>query len=863
MSNNKIWIPDKLNKWIMAELVEELDDNEYMIKTSEGLKKINRNDSKPTNNVNKVESINNLINLVHLHEPAILSVIEQRYFIDKIYTFTGPILIAVNPFKELDIYQDKKIKDYFDNCKKDLDPHVFNISSLAYKNLLLNKKNQSILISGESGAGKTISAKLIMNSLSTISSIKSNNSKIEELILASNPILESFGNAKTIRNDNSSRFGKFIKLFINNTTGVLDNAKIETYLLEKVRVVKQSENERNYHIFYQYLTKSGITTPYNYLNNEFVELDDDLDKQLELDKAFKTLGFETDTVSSIYQLIMGILELGNLEFNNLDNNQYQKIADFLKVKIELLKETLTKKKIYVANEICISDLNQEQFEYKRDAISKEIYGFLFNYIVKRINTKICSEKISNNINFIGILDIFGFEIFEKNDFEQFCINYANETLQNQFNKNIFEYEQNIYHQEGIEWSFIDYLNNQECIDLIHNNKTGIIGCLNEVCRFPIGNDKKFIEILSKENKNNEYLECSNIDRVRNEFKIKHYAGKVNYKIGNFCEKNKDKLNVDCINLLKSSKNIILENYQNKNEKNFSNIKSISLTSQFKKQLKNLLDVISETDLHYIRCLKPNDENKPNNFNNNRMSEQLKYNGVLEAIRVARLGYPIRFSFDDYNKRYDIIKKQIKELKLSKENIQKGKTLFFLKKETYELFEKLRNKKLNLFVIIIQSNIRAYQSYTKFKKIKSATLILQKNIRAYLCYTKFKKIKSAALILQKNFRAYQIYTKFKKIKSAVLILQKNIRTHQIYTKFKKIKNAVLILQKNIRAYQSYTNYKIKQLEANKLKADKLKADKLKQLEADKLKQLEADKLKQLEADKLKQLEADKLKTIRSR
>ena len=798
MNDNKIWIPDKLNKWIMAELVEELDDNEYMVKTAEGLKKVKKDDSKPTNNVNKVERIYNLVNLVHLHEPAILSVINQRYMLDKIYTFTGPILIAVNPFKKLEIYDNQRIKDYFqnNNCNK-LEPHIFNISNLAYKNLINNKKDQSILISGESGAGKTISARLIMNSLSTISSSKSiGNSKIEQLILASNPILESFGNAKTIRNDNSSRFGKFIKLFIDANKGNLVNAKIETYLLEKVRVVNQSNNERNYHIFYQYLTKSGITTPYNYLNNEFIELNDDLDKQLELDEAFETLGFSKEIVDSIYNLIMGILELGNIGFENKDKDQYKKVADLLHVCPNLLEETLTKKKINVAGDFCISDLSLDQSINKRDALAKEIYGYLFNYIVDFINSKIYQEKNKDNLKFIGILDIFGFEIFEKNDFEQFCINYANETLQNQFNKNIFEYEQNIYQKEGIEWDFIDYSDNQECINLIQNKNTGILGCLDEVCRFPIGNDKKFIEAISKANLENKYFGCSNINKVRGEFLIEHYAGQVRYNIGNFCDKNKDQLNIDCINLLKSSSNLILEKYQNKNEKKCSNIKSISLGSQFKNQLKNLLQVISETDLHYIRCLKPNDQNLANTIDNNRMSEQLKYNGVLEAIRVARLGFPIRFSFDEYDDRYKIISKQIQKLNLTKENLQKGNTLYFLKKDTYQQLENIRNKQLSKYATIIQTIFRSYQKYNEYQKMKTAVLVIQKNVRLMIQSNKYQKMKSASLVIQKNVRLMIQSNKYQKMKSASLVIQKNVRSLIQFNQYQKMKENTIILKDDL-------------------------------------------------------------------
>jgi len=796
MNDNKIWIPDKLNKWIMAELVEELDDNEYMVKTVEGLKKVKKDDSKPTNNINKVERIYNLVNLVHLHEPAILSVINQRYMLDKIYTFTGPILIAVNPFKKLEIYDNQRIKNYFENnnnCK--LEPHIFNISNLAYKNLINNKKDQSILISGESGAGKTISARLIMNSLSTISYSKSiENSKIEKLILASNSILESFGNAKTIRNDNSSRFGKFIKLFIDTNKGNLVNAKIETYLLEKVRVVNQSKNERNYHIFYQYLTKSGITSPYNYLNNEFIELNDDLDKQLELDQAFETLGFSKEIVNSIYNLIMGILELGNISFENKDINQYKKVADLLNVCPNLLEETLTKKKINVAGDFCISELSLDQSINKRDALAKESYEYLFNYIVNFINSKIYQEQNKENLKFIGILDIFGFEIFQKNDFEQFCINYANETLQNQFNKNIFEYEQNMYQNEGIEWDFINYSDNQECIDLIQNNKTGIFGCLDEVCRFPIGNDKKFIEAISKENlKKNKYFQCSNINKVRGEFLIEHYAGKVKYNIGNFCDKNKDQLNIDCINLLKSSSNLILEKYQNKNEKKCSNIKTISLGSQFKNQLKNLLKVISETDLHYIRCLKPNDQNLANIIDNNRMSEQLKYNGVLEAIRVARLGFPIRFSFDEYDDRYNIISKQTQKLNLTKESLQKGNTMYFLKKDTYQQLENIRNKELSKYATIIQTIFRSYQKFNKYQKMKSSSFAIQKNVRSMIQFNKYQKMKSSSLAIQKNVRSMIQFNKYQKMKSSSLAIQKNFRSMIQFNKYQKIKDSNKLIE----------------------------------------------------------------------
>jgi myosin V len=814
MEKNIIWVKNNYI-WKKFQIKKVLNHNQFLIFNTISSKEevVNIKDTRPINILNKNESIDNLIQLIHLHEPAILDVLTNRYNDNIIYTFTGPILLAINPFKKLNIYSDEIILKYYKLKNINLKPHIFSIAKLAYNNLIQNKKNQSILISGESGAGKTVTAKLIMKYLSLNNN---KNTNIEELVLAANPILESFGNAKTIRNNNSSRFGKFIQIYFDKD-GYLSGAMIETYLLEKIRVINQSKNERNFHIFYQLLKTRNIKKNYNFLNKN--DNTNDIEMQDLLNKAMLKFNFSSEEIEQIYDAVIGILELGNIEINQIDNkiditnkNHLHATAELLGIDTILLKKTILTKKIKIINEVCYSNLTKKEIINRINSLAITFYQNIFDYIVLRINNQISNFKSDTKI---GILDIFGFEIFEKNNFEQLCINYANESLQNQFNKYIFKYEQEIYKKEEIDWTFIKYEDNQKFIDLIENNNNGIISILNETCRFSKSTDTKFLcQLINNHQKNDKFI-CKSLDKSKNQFYLKHYAGTVKYNLNDFCKKNKDELHLDCVNLINSSKYLFLNSKKNNSNSKTGSIKTVTVSTQFKKQLLNLMRIIKKTTPHYIRCIKPNDKNIPDYINQQRTIEQLHYNGVLEAVRVARLGFPIRYNHCNFFNRYKILNNfdKINDIidfyHFDKNQIQYGLTKIFLKKKIFDLLELDRNKILDNNAIRIQNNVRMYLKKNIFKKILISTVVIQSNYRRHKSiqiYQYLKKIKST-IIIQTYYRHHSKRKKFNTTKKSIIRIQLFFIRHRIKNKINykiKIKNVILI-QSIIRSYLLYNKY----------------------------------------------------------
>ena len=647
MQNNEVWVKSN-NDWINGIFIGK-ENNMYKISINNEIILIDNIEIK---NDDSIDNVDNLINIPHLNEPSILNSIQIRYFQNKIYTYTGKILISINPFTNLGIYNKEIINNYLLN--DNLTPHIYQISKKSLIELSRFNQNQSILVSGESGAGKTHATKLMLEFLTSVCS-NSDNIGIEKKIILSNPILEAFGNAKTIRNDNSSRFGKFIKLNFNDNNKII-GAKIETYLLEKIRLIYQNNNERNFHIFYllingmnyQDKSKYKLNNSFKYLNNGLLERNDK--KQYnELVEAFNIMNFSEDEINIILNFTSAILNLGNINFdddgNILNYDQLIIVSELLNINQEILEFALCYKEVKAVNEIYKIKLKKDECIHARDSFAMKYYQDIFNYIVKLINRTL---NETNN-KFIGILDIFGFESIQINSFEQLCINYTNERLQNQFNKYIFKLEQEEYIKENINWNSVSFPDNKECLNLI-DGKYGILNMLDEECRLPKGTDKNFTLKLNKKFNNNEnyILKKRYIDL---KFGINHYAGEVTYDTIKFCEKNKDAVSNEIINCIKSIP-IKISEIQNTN---LSSIKTKSLSYQFKTQLNKLLNLIDSTQTHYVRCIKPNDLNIPNKFNRIKIIEQLKYCGVLEAVKVARAGYAVRMLHYDFIKRYKIIK----------------------------------------------------------------------------------------------------------------------------------------------------------------------------------------------------------------
>jgi myosin-5 len=686
-----------------------------------------------------------LIHMTHLHEPAMVECLRLRFQHDIIYTSTGPILLALNPFKRCnEWYGEDVMQRYYERgvrmrlgggaTGKALPPHVYGVADAAFRNMMyiLDMSNsgegsadQSILVSGESGAGKTVTTKFIMAYLASLSErqhppsgtgvmdcnvslVSGEKGSIEQQVLQSNPILESFGNARTIRNDNSSRFGKYISLEFSQK-GVLLGASIHTYLLEKVRLVNQAPGERNYHIFYEllsgvqdskernlfFLDKLRQPTHYKMLTSSgtFDRRDKVRDKDTfrDLKKAMKTMGMHNKEQREILSVACAVMQFSNLEFvehgdaSALDstNPSFASVAKLLGVTQDSLEKALCSCTIEVAREKVVKTLSVEQALKASEALIKATYGALFTFLVNRINgcIRAGSEQddnaaaVESKAAYIGVLDIFGFETFLTNSFEQLCINYCNEALQQQFNRFVFKLEQQEYEREGIEWSFISFPDNQDVLDLIDERRTGILSILDEQCRLARCTDMTFTNAMVQSCKDHSRFESSILQQGAGKFTVEHYAGPVEYTTTNFIEKNKDELPQEGKELLSSSSNTFVQNLAlvlsspSSNggngaapqlRRSSSSLARVSVGAQFSSQLRDLRERIEQTSPHYVRCLKTNDLLVPHNYDPRIIVDQLRCAGVLEAVRVSRVGFPQRYSHQLFVDRYQIL--ALKEVK---------------------------------------------------------------------------------------------------------------------------------------------------------------------------------------------------------
>ena len=669
----------------------------------------------------------NLINLPYLHEPAILHCLQNRYVGGDIYTYTGPILIALNPFKAVPLYTPQILESYYNfgllnsqgiDSGGPLSPHVYAVADAAYRDMMrvisqnTNMKNgsaaavnQTILISGESGAGKTESTKIVLRYLTTVGNSSGSagltTGSVMDKVLQSNPILESFGNAKTLRNDNSSRFGKFIELHFSKR-GHLIGGTIRTYLLEKVRLAAQQHGERNFHIMYQLIAgcspeekaewQLNRAQDYWYCNQGSVftlKSVDDAEEFQALRVALTTLNFTAEDQRALFGSIAGLLHLSEVSFtakmkvedgcvvstDDTVQSHFTTAAILCGLSSEQLERVLTVRVITAKDESYEIKLTPAQALDARDALSKALYSRLFEWIVSRVNESIRVDEASTVRAEIGVLDIFGFESFKVNSFEQLCINYTNETLQQQFNQFVFKLEQAEYQREEISWSFIEFPDNQECLDLIEHRQNGILAVLDDVCKLPQASDEKFASRLYKLLDSHSRFSATVTQRRDLVFCVTHYAGPVEYLASSFVEKNKNELPKEAVSLFQLSTLTLLSDiFSSSWSPNVTADKSpgskkpvaqqgngvssaatggkvINVSTQFKAQLAQLMEKVSSTMPHYIRCLKPNDQSMADTFDRKRTTEQLRYGGVLEAVRVARSGFPVRLNHSDFFSRY--------------------------------------------------------------------------------------------------------------------------------------------------------------------------------------------------------------------
>jgi myosin-5 len=628
------------------------------------------------------EGIEDMTALNYLHEAAILYNVKKRFLCELPYTYTGDICIAVNPYKWLpELYSEQTQSQYLTKARDELPPHVYATSTASYNDMKRHKVNQSILVSGESGAGKTETTKILMNHLASIAG-GLNDYTIKKIIEV-NPLLESFGNAKTVRNDNSSRFGKFTQLQFDSA-GILVGARCRTYLLEKTRVISHEDMERNYHIFYQLLSASeskekwflddanqvyAYTGANKTINIEGMSDDKHFDRTR---TALGLIGVTEEQQGILFGVLAGVLHLGQVEIQAKNNNEESEIVpgdqgtkhatDLLGISAADLEKALCSRQIAVAGDKVTAFLKKDQAEECVGALSKAIYSNVFDWLVETINTSLESDKKMRH--HVGILDIFGFEHFKHNSFEQFCINYANEKLQQKFTQDVFKTVQLEYEAEGIIWSHIDFADNQDVISVIED-RLGIISLLNDEVMRPKGNDESLVSKLSTIHKDEQdVIEFPRTSRTQ--FTIKHYAGPVTYESLGFLEKHKDALLPDLSDLMRgSSKQFLRTIFAEKlgsprgsRKKSNSNARGLggravggaltvaNVGTQFKDNLNELMTSIRQTKVQYVRCIKPNQNKSPSEMDQPMVVSQLRCAGVIEAIRISRVAYPNRLLLEE-------------------------------------------------------------------------------------------------------------------------------------------------------------------------------------------------------------------------
>ena len=667
-----VWIPDEQEGWIPGVVGKLIDANTFEYNGVDGKPrtfKYTGKGSLPTarNTTLSEDRLDDLTRMSYLNQPTVMNTIRTRYMEDVIYTYSGLVLVSVNPYKDFGLYKEELMETYSGGKRalSDLPPHIFSIASSALHSLRATKRSQSIIVSGESGAGKTENARHIMRYFAKAAkagkSTAAHRDGIEEAVLATSPVLEAFGNAKTIRNDNSSRFGKYMQVLFDEYGGII-GAEIKTYLLEKTRVVYQAKNERNYHVFYCLcagaqagnadLANSGLLSwrDYAYTNQGdcgTIPRYDDAAEFEKLQSAMEQSGIPKPEQANVWRTLHAILCIGNIKQASEQDQFLLKAAQLLHIDPAGFAKFLRVKKLVMGKETVEKELDQAQIINNRDALAKHIYELLFDWILAKINIALAppDSAAKANSTFIGVLDIYGFERMIANSFEQFCINYANEKLQSEFCEKVFKVEQATYEREGISWSTIDFNDNQPCIDIIES-KTGVIGLLDDECRVPNGSDKGYAEKLLK--LNNKYIAPV---RFKNDhFCLKHYAYDVEYGSEGFLEKNRDQVSIDLLKVVASSSDAFCAQLLSCSP-HIQSPNRASTSTAFKQSLTQLMEMIRSTDTHYVRCIKPNEVKKPLTFDGPHVLQQLQACGILETIRISAAGYPGRWAFKEFARRY--------------------------------------------------------------------------------------------------------------------------------------------------------------------------------------------------------------------
>ncbi|XP_062828631.1 unconventional myosin-Vb isoform X3 [Anolis carolinensis] len=864
----RVWIPDPEDVWKSAEIIKDYKEGDKTLQLKLEDETIQEYPIDPK--ANKLPFLrnpdilvgeNDLTALSYLHEPAVLHNLKIRFLeSNHIYTYCGIVLVAINPYEQLPIYGQDVIYAYSGQNMGDMDPHIFAVAEEAYKQMARDEKNQSIIVSGESGAGKTVSAKYAMRFFASVGG-SSSETNIEEKVLASSPIMEAIGNAKTTRNDNSSRFGKYIQIGFDKRYRII-GANMRTYLLEKSRVVFQAEDERNYHIFYQLCASAGLPEFkdlsltcaedffYTSLGGDTsIEGVDDAEDFERTRNAFTLLGVKDSHQMTIFKILAAILHLGNVGLQaerdgescslSKQDEHLHNFCRLLGVEHTQMEHWLCHRKLVTTSETYIKNMSVQQVVNARNALAKHIYAQLFNWIVQHINKALYTTVKQHS--FIGVLDIYGFETFEVNSFEQFCINYANEKLQQQFNSHVFKLEQEEYMKEQIPWTLIDFYDNQPCIDLIEA-KLGILDLLDEECKVPKGTDQNWAQKLYDRHGSSQHFQKPRMSNIS--FIVVHFADKVEYQCDGFLEKNRDTVYEEQINILKASKYPMVADLfhdekdpvpaapAGKGASSKINIRSARPTMkaankehkktvghQFRNSLHLLMETLNATTPHYVRCIKPNDEKLPFSFDPKRAVQQLRACGVLETIRISAAGYPSRWTYHDFMNRYrvlmkkrDVSKKEDKKVACKTlleslikdpDKFQFGRTKIFFRAGQVAYLEKLRADKFRAATIMIQKTVRGWFQRMIYRRMRESAIRIQRHARGFLARRLAARLRQtkAAIVFQKQYRMVEVRRAYLAILKAVITIQAFTRGMFVRRSYQKMlmEHKATVIQKHARAW----------------------------------------------------------------
>ncbi|KAM9313842.1 myosin-10 isoform 1-T1 [Pholidichthys leucotaenia] len=821
-----VWVPSERHGFEVASIREERGDEVVVELTENGKKAVVNKDDIQKMNPPKFTKVEDMAELTCLNEASVLHNLKDRYYSGLIYTYSGLFCVVINPYKNLPIYSENIIEMYRGKKRHEMPPHIYAISESAYRCMLQDREDQTILCTGESGAGKTENTKKVIQYLAHVASshkgrkdhnipkylVPFKQGELERQLLQANPILESFGNAKTVKNDNSSRFGKFIRINFD-VTGYIVGANIETYLLEKSRAIRQAKDERTFHIFYQLLAGAGEhlksdlllegLNHYRFLSNGNIPIPGQQDKENfhETMEAMHIMSFAHEEILSMLKVVSSVLQFGNIVFKKErntdqasmpDNTAAQKLCHLLGMNVMEFTRAILTPRIKVGRDYVQKAQTKEQADFAVEALAKATYERLFRWLVHRINKALDRTK-RQGASFIGILDIAGFEIFQLNSFEQLCINYTNEKLQQLFNHTMFILEQEEYQREGIEWSFIDFgLDLQPCIDLIERpaNPPGVLALLDEECWFPKATDKTFVDKLIQEQGTHTKFQKPRQLKDKADFCIIHYAGRVDYKADEWLMKNMDPLNDNVATLLhQSTDKFVAELWKDEIQtiqraSFYDNVTSLdepevdrivgldqvagmnetafgatyktkkgmfrTVGQLYKESLTKLMATLRNTNPNFVRCIIPNHEKRAGKLEPHLVLDQLRCNGVLEGIRICRQGFPNRIVFQEFRQRYEILtpnaipkgfmdgkqacERMIQALELDPNLFRIGQSKIFFRTGVLAHLEEERDLKITDIIIFFQAVCRGYlarKAFAKKQQQLSALKVLQRNCAAYL------------------------------------------------------------------------------------------------------------------------------------